>query len=89
MRLRHPDLPEDQTITVPDQAAQHHRAAGWELVDGPDPESTRSAFADAKAAAEKTDTKPSPAPVPAADAAPESAPDTAPRRRATKEAEKQ
>lgn len=83
MRLRHPDLPEDQTITVPDQAAQHHRAAGWELVDGPDPESTRSAFADAKAAAEKTDSKPSPA-----EAAPESAPDIAPRRRATKEAEK-
>jgi hypothetical protein len=84
VRLRHPDLPEDQTITVPDQAARWHRAAGWELVDTPEPE-TRSGFADAMATANDA---PSPAPIPAAETAPETAPDNAPRRRSTKEAEK-
>ncbi|MFD4258239.1 hypothetical protein ACFWR9_11560 [Streptomyces sp. NPDC058534] len=36
--LRHPTLPEDQTITVAASAVPHHRAAGWVPVDPPPPE---------------------------------------------------
>jgi hypothetical protein len=31
--LRHPDLPPDQTITVPAAAVPHHQAAGWQPAD--------------------------------------------------------
>lgn len=37
VRMRHPGLPKDQTITVAASAVPHHRAAGWVPVDHPAP----------------------------------------------------
>ncbi|MEU7400710.1 hypothetical protein [Streptomyces sp. NPDC044948] len=36
--LRHPTLPDTQTITVAASAVPHHRAAGWVPVGPPAPE---------------------------------------------------
>ncbi|MEU3899737.1 hypothetical protein [Streptomyces sp. NPDC045251] len=51
--LRHPSLPDDQTITVAASAVPHHRAAGWvpaaELEPAPEP---------APAALEETEPQP-------------------------------
>lgn len=35
--MRHPNLPETQTITVPEEVVPGHETAGWEVVpvDGP------------------------------------------------------
>ncbi|WND33952.1 hypothetical protein RI578_06445 [Streptomyces sp. BB1-1-1] len=38
VRLRHPSLPKDQTITVAASAVPHHRAAGWVPVNEPEPQ---------------------------------------------------
>lgn len=81
--MMHPDLP-DQPISVPAQAVPHHRAAGWVLVEEPEPETSADTQSDTKAA-EKS---PSASATTGGDAAPESAPDTAPRRRASKEEQK-
>jgi hypothetical protein len=37
VRMRHPDLPDDQTIRVAPSAVPHHRSAGWVVVDTPEP----------------------------------------------------
>lgn len=52
--LRHPSLPEDQTITVTASAVPHHRAAGWVPV-GPE---TDTAPEPAPAAPADPDPKP-------------------------------
>ncbi|MFF3848047.1 hypothetical protein [Streptomyces sp. NPDC002328] len=38
VRLRHPELPDSQTIDVAESAVPVHRAAGWVLVEDDAPE---------------------------------------------------
>ncbi|MFF4746789.1 hypothetical protein [Streptomyces sp. NPDC001268] len=38
VRMRHPELPEDQQIDVFETAVPMHRAAGWVVVEEPEPE---------------------------------------------------
>lgn len=62
--LRHPTLPEGQTITVAASAVPHHRAAGWVPVDPPAPEPTpvdEPAAPELPAAPDSPDPAPKPA----------------------------
>ena len=43
VRMRHPDLPNDQQISVDEAAVPLHRAAGWAVVEAPAPESPEQA----------------------------------------------
>ncbi|MFF0597923.1 hypothetical protein [Streptomyces antibioticus] len=36
--MRHPGLPPEQLVEVPERAVPHHQAAGWETVEPPAPE---------------------------------------------------
>lgn len=68
VRMRHPNLPDEQTITVAERAVPHHRAAGWVVVDDPAP---------------KPQAEPEPASEPAPDAAETTEPPARRRRRTT------
>ncbi|MFI6249048.1 hypothetical protein [Streptomyces sp. NPDC051016] len=35
--MKHPTLPHNKPITVPESAVPHHQAAGWEVTDAPPP----------------------------------------------------
>ncbi|SMF86126.1 hypothetical protein [Streptomyces sp. Amel2xC10] len=35
--MRHPTLPPEQLIEVPERAVPHHQAAGWEIAEPPAP----------------------------------------------------
>lgn len=50
--MRHPSLPKDQLVEVPESAVPHHRAAGWEVVD--DTPASPKPPAPAEASAEPT-----------------------------------
>lgn len=38
--MKHPNLPGDQLIQVPDDAVPGHHRSGWEITDPPPPEPT-------------------------------------------------
>lgn len=46
--MKHPKLPEDQLIHVPDDAVEGNRRAGWEVTEAP-PEPTAADFETAAA----------------------------------------
>jgi hypothetical protein len=36
--MKHPQLPDDQLICQPEEAAAGHRTSGWEITDPPEPD---------------------------------------------------
>lgn len=50
--MRHPALPESQTIEVAEQSVPHHKQAGWKVVDN-DPAPAEETKPTAKKAAQK------------------------------------
>jgi hypothetical protein len=70
--LRHPDLPDDQWISVPPESRAHYSPAGWQLVSDEEVAARAARAAHAVAVADATMAGlPLPAePVPAAEVAP-------------------
>lgn len=63
--MRHPSLPAEQLIEVPESSVPHHQAAGWELTEAPPPKPAPSTAAgrapDGVAAEQGEDTAEDPA----------------------------
>ncbi|MEU3281771.1 hypothetical protein [Streptomyces antibioticus] len=48
--MRHPALPSEQLIQVPETSVPHHQAAGWEVTEPPAPKPKPAAAVEASAA---------------------------------------
>lgn len=83
--MRHPSLPPEQLIQVPEVSVPHHQAAGWEVTDAPAkpkpaPRKTGPAPESAAAPLSDADSEPAPADDATEDPAPDAEAATPPKR---------